>query len=118
MSVTINGTPYAIQPGERLIGLIKRSGVDVPHVCHHPQLGPIQTCDTCMVDVNGKLLRACGTPASDGMKVVTESARALAAQYKAFERILGNHLLYCTVCDNRLRETLGQQIKLRSQKQP
>jgi formate dehydrogenase major subunit len=100
MSVTINGTAYAIQPAERLIDLIDRSGVDVPHVCYHPQLGAIQTCDTCMVEVDGKLVRACGTLASDGMKVVTESARALAAQHEAFDRILGNHLLYCTVCDN------------------
>ena len=100
MSVTINGAPHAIQPLERLIDLINRSGVEVPHVCYHPQLGPIQTCDTCMVEVDGKLVRACGTMASDGMKIVTESARALAAQHEAFDRILGNHLLYCTVCDN------------------
>ncbi len=100
MSVTINGAPHAIQLSERLIDLINRSGVEVPHVCYHPQLGPIQTCDTCMVEVDGKLVRACGTMASDGMKIVTESARALAAQHEAFDRILGNHMLYCTVCDN------------------
>jgi transposase len=29
-----------------------------------------------------------------------ESARAQKAQREAFDRILGNHLLYCTVCDN------------------
>jgi formate dehydrogenase major subunit len=34
------------------------------------------------------------------MKVVTSSARADAAQREAFDRILGNHMLYCTVCDN------------------
>ena len=71
MSVTINGTPYAIQPEERLIDLIERNGVDVPQVCYHPQLGPIQTCDTCMVEVDGKLVRACATSAADGMQVVT-----------------------------------------------
>ncbi len=53
-----------------------------------------------MVEVDGKLIRACGTTAVDGMKVVTSSARATAAQREAFDRILGNHLLYCTVCDN------------------
>jgi formate dehydrogenase major subunit len=100
MSVAINGTTYAIQPAERLIDLIDRNGVDVPHVCYHRQLGAIQTCDTCMVEVDGRLVRACGTLASDGMTVVTESTRARAAQREAFDRILGNHLLYCTVCDN------------------
>jgi formate dehydrogenase major subunit len=100
MSVTINGTPLEIYPGEHLIDLINRSGVQIPQVCYHAQLGPIQSCDTCMVEVDGKLVRACGTPPADGMTVVTCSARADAAQREAFDRILGNHMLYCTVCDN------------------
>jgi formate dehydrogenase major subunit len=100
MTVTINGRPEATRSGERLIEVINRTGVGVPQVCYHPQLGPIQTCDTCMVEVDGRLGRACATVAVDGMKVVTSSARADAAQREAFDRILGNHLLYCTVCDN------------------
>ena len=98
--VTINGKAQQIIAGDRLIDVINRLGVELPQVCYHPQLGPIQTCDTCMVEVDGKLLRACGTAAKNGMTVVTESARADAAQREAFDRILGNHLLYCTVCDN------------------
>jgi formate dehydrogenase major subunit len=100
MTATINGRPQAIQPGERLIDLINRSGIEIPQVCYHPQLGPIQSCDTCMVEVDGKLVRACGTMAAEGTTVVTSSARANAAQREAYDRILGNHLLYCTVCDN------------------
>ena len=100
MSLTINGTLRDLQPGERLIDAINRCGISIPQVCYHPQLGPIQTCDTCMVEVDGKLVRACATPAAEGMIVVTSSARASAAQHEAFDRILGNHLLYCTVCDN------------------
>jgi formate dehydrogenase major subunit len=100
MSVTVNGKALENQPEERLIDLLNRSGVEVPHVCYHPQLGPIQTCDTCMVEVDGKLVRACITVCSGEMEVVTDSRRAAAAQREAFDRILGNHLLYCTVCDN------------------
>jgi formate dehydrogenase major subunit len=100
MAITINDKPHAILSGERLIDAINRCGVEIPQVCYHPQLGSIQTCDTCMVEVDGKLVRACGTLAADGMNVVTSSPRANAAQREAFDRILGNHLLYCTVCDN------------------
>src|ERR1700691_35277 len=100
MTATINGRPQAIQAGERLIDLINRCAIEIPQVCYHLQLGPIQTCDTCMVEVDGKLVRACGTTAADGMNVVTSSSRADAAQREAFDRILGNHMLYCTVCDN------------------
>jgi formate dehydrogenase major subunit len=98
--VTIDGTATEAKTEERLVDLIKRTGAEIPHVCYHPQLGPIQTCDTCMVEVDGQLVRACATLAKTGMVVSTKSARAAAAQREAFDRILGDHMLYCTVCDN------------------
>jgi formate dehydrogenase major subunit len=100
VDVVINGSKYAAHSEERLVDLINRVGVKLSQVCYHPQLGPIQTCDTCMVEINGQLVRACATTISDGMSVLTVSAKALAAQKEAFDRILSNHLLYCTVCDN------------------
>ena len=74
---------------------------DIPHVCYHSRLmGPIQTCDTCMVEVDGQLVRSCGLKVAPGMSVVTDSKRAADARSEAFDVILGDHLLYCTVCDN------------------
>ncbi len=99
-TIKVDGVGVESKPEERLIDLLRRIGTEVPHVCYHPQLGPIQTCDTCMVEIGGKLVRACATVSTAGMEVATKSARANAAQREAFDRILGNHLLYCTVCDN------------------
>src|SRR5947199_10777860 len=99
-SITLNGSVHEIPDGARLIDVINRAGVDLAQVCYHPQIGPIQTCGTCMVEVDGKLVRACATVAADGMVVVTDSAAAVAAQHQAFDRLLENHELYCTVCDN------------------
>jgi len=101
IKITINGSSYEAEAEERLVDVINRVGKELPQVCYHPQLGPIQTCDTCLVEINGTLARACGTTVSAGMDVATESVRAKAAQREAFDRILGNHLLYCTVCDNK-----------------
>ena len=98
--VTINGVAHEAMSGERLIDIINRIGTKISQVCYHPQLGPIQTCDTCMVETNGKLVRACATNASAGMEIFTKSEKAVAAQRDAFNRILSNHVLYCTVCDN------------------
>ncbi|MGB7168844.1 MAG: formate dehydrogenase subunit alpha [Acidobacteriaceae bacterium] len=98
--VTVNGKEVVFQAGEGLLTAIHRAGIEVPQVCYHPQLGPIQTCDTCMVEVDGRMVRACGTEAAEGMRVETRTERAQHAQREAFDRILGNHLLYCTVCDN------------------
>ncbi len=99
-NLSIDGTPQQARPNERLIDVINRSGAKLSQVCYHPQLGPIQSCDTCMVEIDGQLLRACATTAAAGMKVSTKSGRASEAQVEAFNRILGNHVLYCTVCDN------------------
>jgi formate dehydrogenase major subunit len=98
--ITIDGVVQQATSGEHLIDVINRAGIKIAQVCYHPQLGPIQTCDTCMVDVNGQLVRACATSASNGMEISTQSAKAGAAQREAFDRILANHVLYCTVCDN------------------
>src|ERR1700737_5138213 len=102
-SITVDGIVQEVRTNERLVDLINRIGGKLSQVCYHPQLGPIQTCDTCMVEGNGKLIRACGTAVAGGMTVLTESPIAKQAQREAFDRILGNHLLYCTVCDNNNR---------------
>ncbi|AFD25251.1 Formate dehydrogenase, alpha subunit [Deinococcus gobiensis I-0] len=69
-------------------------------MCYHPQLGPIQTCDTCAVEIDGTVGRACGTRVTPGMTVRTQTLAARSAQRDAYDRIVGNHDLYCTVCDN------------------
>ncbi len=98
--LTIDNVPQEAKPGERLIDVINRSGVSLAQVCYHPQMGPIQSCDTCMVEVDGQLVRACGTLVTPGLAVATNSPRAGSAQREAYNRILSNHVLYCTVCDN------------------
>jgi formate dehydrogenase major subunit len=90
-SVTIDGVVQKAEAGERLIDVVNRTGSKVPQVCYHPQLGPIQTCDTCMVEIGGQLLRACATPVSDGLIVDTKSEAADAAQREAYDGILGHH---------------------------
>src|ERR1700726_4536570 len=100
INVTIDGLVQEVQAGERLIDVINRSRVKLPQVCYHPQLGPIQTCDTCIVEVGGRLVRACSTLVSSGMTVTTTAQAAAAARVEAFDRILRHHELYCTVCDN------------------
>jgi formate dehydrogenase major subunit len=100
MKITLDGTAHDVRAGDRLIDVISRAGIQLPAVCYHPQLGPLQTCDTCMVEIDGKLVRACAKVVDSSMKVLTKSKAAEAAQGEAFDRILANHMLYCTVCDN------------------
>ncbi len=99
-TITIDGSAQKANVGDLLIDVIIAAGIKLPAVCYHNQLGPIQTCDTCMVQLDGKLVRACGVNVSEGMTVLTNSEAASTAQREAFDRLLSNHLLYCTVCDN------------------
>ncbi len=93
----VNGRMVSALPGEPLVELLDRLGLGVPHVCYHPALGPIQTCDTCLVEIDGELQRACAATVRDGMRVDISSVHA--ARQEAMQRLLGNHNLYCTICD-------------------
>lgn len=100
VGVHVNGVTVAGNAGEPLIDLLQRISVDLPAVCYHPSLGAIQTCDTCWVEVGGQLVRACATAVQDGMTVQTDARRTRAAREEGMQRILRNHELYCTVCEN------------------
>lgn len=100
MSIKINGNEYEIQHGMTIIDVINEHQLSHPQICHLPEVDPIETCDTCIVEVDGQLARACSTKVISGMEVSLSSPRAKAAQTEAMDRILENHLLYCTVCDN------------------
>ncbi len=100
VAISVDGKVIAAKEGELLLDAVLRC-TDIPHVCYHsPLMGPIQTCDTCMVEVNDELVRSCGQKVTANLNVVTESKRAQNARAEAFDVILGNHMLYCTVCDN------------------
>jgi formate dehydrogenase major subunit len=100
VEISLDGTAVAAVEGELLVEAILRHK-EIPHICYHsPRMGPIQACDTCIVEVDGQPVRSCGTKVGAQMKVLTESQRAKDARAEAFDVILGNHMLYCTVCDN------------------
>ena len=98
--ISVNGVTLPGKPGEYVVDALNRFKTEVPQVCYHHQLGPIQTCYTCIVEIDGQLIRACATPVREGQVIRTEVAAARTAREEAYDRILGNHSLYCTVCDN------------------
>lgn len=100
VTMTINGKAYEVKPGTTILEAINLNGIQHPQICYVPEVDPIQTCDTCIVEVDGKLTRACSTIAMNGMNIELRSERAKQAQDEAMDRLLENHLLYCTVCDN------------------
>lgn len=101
IQVMIDGNLYTAEEGSTIIQIINKNKIEHPQICYIPDVvDPIQTCDTCIVEADGKLVRSCSTVATDGMNIQLKSTDAKAAQTEAMDRILENHLLYCTVCDN------------------
>ncbi|MDN9010193.1 formate dehydrogenase subunit alpha [Brevibacillus laterosporus] len=100
ISFTINDTLHQAKEGTRILDYLLEHDIKHPHICYSPILGPIQTCDTCTCEINGQLMRACSTVVEEGMNIQTSSSRAKQAQKQAMDRVLENHMLYCTVCDN------------------
>ena len=104
-TIHVDGFAVSAQTGEPLIDALNRAakirGVEpIPQVCYLPAMGAIGSCDTCMVEIDGKLVRSCEAQVSADESVLTKSDKADVAQRDAFDRLLENHELYCTVCDN------------------
>lgn len=97
--VTINGAKYLATPEQNLLDLINGTSEYVPSICYTEALVPIETCDTCIVSVNGELVRACSMTVQPGMVINTNEDHVKLAQTEALDRILENHEMYCTVCD-------------------
>jgi len=100
VKITLNNQAYEVEAGATILQVINQHQLKHPQVCYEPEIDPIETCDTCIVEVDGKLMRACSTTVENGMTIASASERAKAAQTEAMDRLLKNHLLYCTVCDN------------------
>ncbi len=103
VSVTVNGTEIAANPGELLIDACDRTGTHIPRFCYHERMQPVGMCRMCLVEVDtgrGPALQpSCMLPVSEGMTVDTESELTKKAQDGVLEFLLINHPLDCPVCD-------------------
>jgi formate dehydrogenase major subunit len=110
LAVTVDGIKAPVRDGERLLDVLVRRGVTVPHVCYQENLGPIETCDTCFVEISPpagaegtdrkELVRACSYVVNADLVCSTVSEDAEMARREGMQRILSKHELYCTVCEN------------------
>lgn len=92
--VTLDGKDYLVEPGTNLLEFIKSQDTFVPSICYNESMGPIQTCDTCTVEIDGKIERSCSTVIDRPMTVNTVNNDVKDAQKEALDRILEKHMLY------------------------
>jgi NADH-quinone oxidoreductase subunit G len=103
VKVTINGKEYQANDGELLIDLCHRNGIEIPHFCYHPGLGPDGNCRMCQVefvsDRGSRLGISCNAVVTDGLEVLTDSEKVKEARASVEEMLLLNHPLDCPICD-------------------
>ena len=53
--IKINGVPYDVSEGATILDTINQNEIAHPQICHLPEVDPIETCDTCIVEVDGTI---------------------------------------------------------------
>lgn len=98
-TITIDGHPVDVQPGDTLLTAARRLGLDIPTLCFLEKCGPLTSCLVCLVkvQVNGqsRLVPSCATKAQPGMTVESESAEVREARRTALELLLSDHVGDC-----------------------
>ncbi len=100
-TIEIDGRSVELPGGSTVMDGAAKLGIYVPHFCYHGKLSIAANCRMCLVQVEKapKPLPACATPATEGMKVFTQSEQAKKAQQGVMEFLLINHPLDCPICD-------------------
>ncbi|UCH16559.1 MAG: formate dehydrogenase subunit alpha [Burkholderiales bacterium] len=83
----LNGRSVRGRAGEPIIEVARREGVEIPHLCYQRGLEAVGNCRACMVEIAGErtLAPSCCRAPSAGMKVTTDSERALKSQKLVLE---------------------------------
>jgi NADH-quinone oxidoreductase subunit G len=101
VNIEIDGMPLQAPKGSMIVQAADKAGIPIPRFCYHEKLPIAANCRMCLVDVEKmpKPAPACATPVMEGMKVFTQTKRALDSQRNVMEFLLINHPLDCPICD-------------------
>ncbi len=101
-ALKIDGQEIEFTPGESVIQVCDRAGVEIPRFCYHDRLKIAGNCRMCLVEVKPgppKPQASCALPAADKMEVFTDTPMVKKAREGVLEFLLINHPLDCPICD-------------------
>ncbi len=101
INLIINNRTVSAPEGSTVLEAAKGAGIEIPTLCHHPDLTNIGACRMCVVAIDGVrgLQTACTTPARDGMIVDTMSDEVVTSRKVTLELILEDHPNDCMTCE-------------------
>ncbi|MFK8068170.1 MAG: formate dehydrogenase subunit alpha [Gammaproteobacteria bacterium] len=88
----LNGKSIEAYEDETILQAAKREGVEIPHLCYTDGMRADGNCRACVVEVDGErvLAPSCCRYPTEGMKVNTESERALKSQKMILELLISD----------------------------
>ncbi|MCL1863207.1 MAG: FAD-dependent oxidoreductase [Defluviitaleaceae bacterium] len=95
MTIKINGREYQAYAEQTILQAARANGVFIPSLCFSEGLKPTGACGICIVEAEGRLLRACATAVRDGMVIETNSARVAESRRSLLELTLSAHTGDC-----------------------
>jgi predicted molibdopterin-dependent oxidoreductase YjgC len=97
----MDGREVRFSPGETILEVARRQGIDIPTLCYLKNATPTGACRICLVEVEGarNLVPACAAPATPNMVVRTESPRVIQARRTNIELLLASGHHNCLVQD-------------------
>lgn len=100
--VFVNGQEVEIPAGATVLQACEKAGEEIPRFCYHERLKIAGNCRMCLVEVQPgppKPAASCAMPASEGMKIFTNTPMVKKAREGVMEFLLINHPLDCPICD-------------------
>jgi predicted molibdopterin-dependent oxidoreductase YjgC len=101
ITCTINDKNVTAPEGSTILEAARLAGIEIPALCHHPDLTNVGACRMCVVSVEKArtLQTACTTPIVEGMVVNTESLEVRETRRFILEMLLTDHPNDCMTCE-------------------
>ena len=99
--IIVNNTEVEFEEGMTVLQACELAGAEIPRFCYHERLSIAGNCRMCLVEMekSAKPIASCAMPATEGMKIKTNTALVDKARKGVMEFLLANHPLDCPVCD-------------------
>jgi len=99
--IIVNNKEIEFEEGMTVLQACELAGAEIPRFCYHERLSIAGNCRMCLVEMekSSKPIASCAMPATDGMKIKTNTTFVEKARKGVMEFLLANHPLDCPVCD-------------------
>ena len=100
VNIKINGEPVEVEAGITILAAAKKMNINIPTLCYHSDLPAWAACGICVVKLENspKMMRACATPVSEGMGIITHDPELHQIRKTVIELILSTHPNDCLMC--------------------